>query len=100
MVLFDRRDLAEITHPGCPGERSIACSNLLLAEERKRKRRELLAATEKKLDKIVARMRRPRRPLRGSKQIALEAGKLLGRPKMSKHFKVRIEEDHFSYERG
>jgi len=29
----------------------------------------------------------------------LEAGKVLGRSKVSKHFKVRIEENHFSYER-
>ena len=99
LSLFDKRDLAEITHPAYPGERLIACLNPLLAEERKRKRRELLAATEKKLDKVVARTRRPKRPLRGSKEIALEAGKLLGRSKMSKHFKLRIEEGHFSYER-
>ena len=53
LSLFDEQDLAEITHPDYPGERLIACYNPLLAEERKRKRRELLAATGKKLDEIV-----------------------------------------------
>ena len=99
LSLFDERDLAEITHPDYPGERLIACRNPLLADERTRKRQELLAATEKKLDKIVAATERNRRPLRGEKQIALKVGKVLGRSKMAKHFQLRIEEDRFSYER-
>ena len=41
LSLFDQRDLAEIRHPAYPGERLIACRNPLLAEERKRKRKEL-----------------------------------------------------------
>jgi hypothetical protein len=52
LSLFDSRDLAEITHPDFPGERLVACYNPLLAEERARKRPELLAATEKELEKI------------------------------------------------
>jgi len=99
LSLFDERDLAEITHPDYPGERLIACRNPLLADERRRKRQELLAATEKKLDKIVAATKRNRRPLRGEKEIALKAGRVLGRSKMAKHFQLRIEEDHFSYQR-
>src|ERR1039458_7087100 len=62
LSLFDSRDLAEITHPDFPGERLIACYNPLLAEERARKRPELLAATEKELDKIAGATRRPKRP--------------------------------------
>ena len=46
-TLFDRRDMAEITSPDYPGERLVVCKNPLLAEERARKRDELLAATEK-----------------------------------------------------
>jgi hypothetical protein len=49
MSLFDQRDLVEITSPDFPGERLIVCRNPLLAEERKRKREELLTATEKAL---------------------------------------------------
>src|ERR1700749_323545 len=47
LSLFDEQDLAEIQHPAYPGERLIACRNPLLAEDRKRKREELLKATEK-----------------------------------------------------
>ena len=99
LSLFDEQDLAEITHPDYPGERLIACYNPLLAEERKRKRQELLAATEKKLNKIVAATQRASRPLRGEQRITLTVGKLLGRSKVAKHFQLRIEEDHFSYQR-
>ena len=99
LSLFDEQDLAEITHPDYPGERLIACYNLLRAEERKRKRQELLAATEKKLNKIVAATQRTSRPLRGEQRITLTVGKLLGRSQGAKHFQLRIEEDHFSYQR-
>src|ERR1700738_1447628 len=47
--LFDHRDMAEITSPDYPGERLVVCKNPLLAEERARKRAELLAATEEEL---------------------------------------------------
>lgn len=99
MSLFDQQDLAEITHPDYPGERLIACYNPLLAEERKRKRRELLAATEKKLAEIVAATERPKRPLRGEQKIALRVGKVLGRSQMGKHFQLHIDRDHFSWQR-
>src|ERR1700723_2334394 len=46
MSFFDQTDLVEIAHPDFPGERLIVCFNPLLAEERARKRPELLAATE------------------------------------------------------
>src|SRR5256714_7986898 len=63
--LFDDRDMAEITSPDYPGERLVVCKNPLLAEERARKRAELLAATEKELARIAAPLQRARRPLRG-----------------------------------
>jgi transposase len=99
MSLFDKTDLVEIAHPDFPGERLIACFNPLLAEERARKRPELLAATEKQLDKIVAATKRSKRPLRGKQNIALRAGKVLFRYKMGKHFQLHIEDDGFRYER-
>ena len=46
LSLFDQHDLAEMQHASYPGERLIACRNPLLAEERSRKRNELLEATE------------------------------------------------------
>jgi hypothetical protein len=99
MSLFDRTDLVEIAHPDFPGERLIACFNPLLAEERARKRPDLLAATEKQLEKIVAATRRPKCPLRGKQNIGLRAGKVLNRYKMGKHFQLRIEDDSFQYQR-
>jgi len=99
MSLFDQVDLIEIAHPDFPGERLMACFNPLLAEERARKRPDLLAATEKQLEKIAAATHRRRRPLRGKQNIGLRAGKILNRYKMGKHFQLRIEEDSFHYER-
>jgi len=99
LSLFDQQDLAEIRHPAYPGERLMACRNPLLAEERKRKREQLLAATEKQLNKIVAATMRKRRPLRGKKEIGLAVGKLLGRYKMGKHFQLTIEDDSFRWAR-
>ena len=99
MSLFDKTDLVEIAHPDFPGERLIVCFNPLLAEERARKRPELLAATEKQLEKIAAATKRRKRPLRGKQNIGLRAGRILNRYKMGKHFQLRIEEDSFHYQR-
>jgi len=99
LSLFDEKDLAEIQHPAYPGERLIACRNPLLGEERKRKREELLAATEKQLERIVAATQRKRRPLRGKKEIGLAVGKVLGHYKMGKHFHLTIEEERFAWQR-
>jgi hypothetical protein len=97
--LFDEQDLAEITDPAYPEERLIVCRNPLLVEERRRKREELLAATERELDKIVAATQRRRRPLRGQDAIGVRVGRVLGRFKMAKHFRIEIEETTFRYER-
>jgi transposase len=99
LSLFDQQDLAEIQHASYPGERLIACRNPLLAEERSRKRKELLQATEKQLQKIVEATQRKKKPLRGRKEIGLAVGKILGRYKMGKHFSLFIEEDGFRCER-
>lgn len=98
--LFDEQDLAEIQSPDYPGERLVACRNPLLEAERKRKRDELLHATEKELDKIVAATQRAYRPLRGKDKIGLRVGRVLGGFKVGKHFKLTIEETQFSYQRN
>jgi hypothetical protein len=97
--LFDERDLAEITAPAYPGERLVACRNPLLAEERARKRQELLAATERELARIAAATRRGRNRLRGQDRIGVRVGKVLNRFKMGKHFRLVITADSFTYER-
>lgn len=99
LSLFDEQDLGEITHPAYPGERLIVCRNPLLAEERCRKRKELLAATEKELERVKAAVERARRPLRGKAEIALAVGQARSRYKMGKHFQLRIGEESFHYQR-
>jgi hypothetical protein len=56
LSLFDEQNLAEITSPDYPGERLVACRNPVLAADRARTRSELLAATEKLLAPIIARV--------------------------------------------
>ena len=56
LSLFDEQDLAEITSEDFPGERLIACRNPVLAADRARTREELLAATEKLLAPLIARV--------------------------------------------
>jgi len=99
LSLFDKKDMAEISSPDFPGERLIVCKNPLLAEERTRKRRELLAATEKELARIATATARAKNPLRGKEKIGLRAGKVLGRFKVGKHFKLDIQDDAFRFER-
>ena len=65
LSLFDQQDLAEITSDDFPGERLIACRNPALAADRARKREELLAATEKLLAPVLARVRAGRSPAPG-----------------------------------
>jgi hypothetical protein len=99
MSLFDKTDLAEITHPDFPGERLVACMNPLLAVERARKREDLLQATERELEKVATATRREKRALRGKDQIGLRVGKVLGRFKMAKHFEMTITNTAFTYGR-
>ena len=97
--LFDERDLAEITSDEYPGERLIVCRNPFLADERTRKRNELLDATERELEKIRAATQRKRRPLRGADKIGLRVGAGRNRFKMGKHFVLDITDDGFTYRR-
>ena len=96
---FDERDLAEITHPDYPGERLVVCRNPLLAEQRARKRAELLVATERALEKVKKATERRKNPLKGKGEIGLRVGKEIGRYKVGKHFQLKITDDSFSYER-
>jgi Transposase DDE domain len=99
LSLFDDRDMAEIASPDFPGERLIVCRNPDLAAERRRKRGELLAATEKDLARIQAAVQRERKPLRGQDAIGLKVGAMLGRRKMAKHFRLVITDTSFAFTR-
>jgi len=100
LTLFDERDMAEITSPDYPGERLIVCRNKALAQERARKREELLAATEADLAFIEARVKRGRNPLHGKDKIGLKAGAVLSKRKMAKHFELTITDASFSFSRN
>ena len=99
LSLFDQRDMAEIESADFPGERLIVCRNPALAAERARKRGELLDATERDLQKIQARVRRARKPLRGADRIGLAVGAVIGRRKMAKHFQIDITDTDLAFAR-
>ena len=109
MPLFDDRDLAEISAPEqFPGERLVVCRNTRLGEERARKRKVLLDATEKELTRIKARVR-PTPPvvtgtgksphLYAAANIGVAVGAVLDDSKMGKHFELVIRDGHFSWHR-
>ena len=95
LSLFDERDLVEVRSDAYPGERLMVCRNPLLAEQRARKREELLQATEELLDPIVAATRRKQRRLKGEDKIGERVGKVIGKYKMAKHFEWSIDENGF-----
>jgi transposase len=99
LSLFDQQNLAEISSPDYPGERLVACFNPLLAEERRRKRKELIEATEKDLNKVVAEVNRRKQKILLAAEIALKAGKVLHRYKVAKHFSLTITDGVFRWER-
>ena len=100
LSLFDTQDLVEISAPEFPGERLMCCHNPVLAQQRARKRQELLAATEKELTPIAAATGRQRRPLRGANKIALRVGKVINHHKMAKHFTIEITDESFTFTRN
>ena len=99
LSLFDKQNLAEISSPDYPGERLVACFNPLLAEERRRKRQELLEATEKYLRKIAAEVARRKKVPLTEAEIGLKVGKVLHRYKMAKHFEPTIANGVFRWAR-
>jgi len=97
LSLFDQQDLAEITSDDFPGERLIACRNPVLAADRARTRNELLAATEKLLAPLIARVQAGR--LAGAGPIGVEVGKAISTYKTGKHFTVTITDTTLAIER-
>jgi transposase len=99
LSLFDERDLASITADDYPGERLIVCRNPDLAVARRRKREDLLAATERDLATIQNAVRRARKPLRGKDEIGLKVSAVIGKYKMAKHFALTITDTDFAFSR-
>jgi transposase len=99
LSLFDERDLAEITAPEFPGERLVVCKNPLLAEERARKREDLLQATEAALAKLADQIARGTGP-KGQDKIARAVGRIENRYKLAKLFDIAVAEDGFTVARN
>jgi hypothetical protein len=99
--LFDQTSLAEITSQEFPGERLIVCGNPQLAAERARKREDLLAATERELNKVRQMVDGPRGRLRNADagKIGERAGRAINKYKVAKHFELQIADGSFSYQR-
>jgi len=97
LSLFDEQGLAEISSPDFPGERLIACRNPALAEERARKREDLLAATENLLAPVIARVAAGK--LHGAAEIGKKTGEVINKYKMAKHFDVTITGTSLAVER-
>lgn len=93
--LFDERNLFEFTHDDYPEERLVACRNPELARHRADKRRDLLAATEKELQKVQRMVKRG--SLKGKDKIGVRVGKVVNKYKVSKHVILDIHDDAFTY---
>jgi transposase len=97
LSLFDEHNLAEIASDDYPGERLVVCRNPLVAQDRARKREDLLQATERSLRAIAQRVEQG--TLRGEAEIALSIGAVWNRWRVRKHFQVEISETSFSFRR-
>jgi transposase len=94
--LFDERNLITMTHADYPGERLVACRNPELARHRAEKRKDLIAATTRELEKVQAMVVNGR--LRGGAgKIGIRVGKAVNKYKVGKHFDLEIEEAAFSF---
>jgi Transposase DDE domain len=101
LSLFDQTNLAEITSDAFPSERLVACRNPHLAAERARKREDLLAATERELDKVHQMVHGPRGSLRSADagKIGQRVGRVINKYKVAKHFETEIADGSFTYRR-
>ena len=101
LSLFDETNLAEITSPEFEGERLVVCRNPQLQAERARKREDLLAATERELDKVRKMVSGPRGSLRNADagKIGQRAGRVINKYKVAKHFALQIADGSFAYAR-
>ena len=88
--LFDERNLISLTSEDYPGERLVARRNPELARLRAAKRKDLVQATERELQKVVAMVASGK--LLGRDKIGLRVGKVIGRYKVGKHFDLEIQD--------
>jgi hypothetical protein len=93
--LFDERNLMTLTHDDYPGERLVACRNPALAKLRAAKRVDLIAATQRELEKVQAMVLSGR--LEGRDKIGVRVGKVINKYKVAKHFDLDIKDHSFGF---
>ena len=93
--LFDERNLISFTGEDYPGERLVACRNPELAKLRAAKRKDLIAATERELQKIAGMVASGK--LAGREKIGIRVGKVLNKYKVGKHFDLDIQDGAFAF---
>ncbi len=93
--LFDERNLISFTSEDYPGERLVACRNPELAKLRAAKRKDLIAATERELEKIAGMVASGK--LAGRDKIGVRVGKVIGKYKVAKHFDLDIQDAAFAF---
>jgi hypothetical protein len=91
--------LAEISSPDFPGERLVACSNPLLAEQRRQKRQDLLAATQAELETLAASVKRAAAKAETAAEIGVRAAEIINHYKMAKHFSLTIRDGSLEWAR-
>jgi hypothetical protein len=96
---LEAQRLAEITSPEFPGERLVACYNSQLAQQRRQKRQDLLAATQVELEALAASVARPAGQPETAAEIGVRAGKIINHYKMAKHFTLMIRDGHLGWAR-
>ena len=94
--LFDEVDAAEIEDKDYPGERLVVCRNPFQAEERSRRRSELLEATDKGLKTIYLQTIRKRNPLKDDGEIGMKVGALLARDRTGAFYDLQFKDGSFS----
>ncbi len=93
--LFDERNLISLTSEDYPGERLVACRNPELARLRAAKRKDLIVATERELEKVADMVAAGK--LSGRDKIGLRVGKVIGKYRMAKHFDLDIQDAAFTF---
>ena len=88
----------EVVHPDFPGERLVVCLNPRLRDERRRRREQLLLATERILTDIASAV--DRGSLRGREQIQHRLGRQANRNKVEKHFQIKVADDRLTWQRN
>jgi transposase len=96
---LETQRLAEISSPEFPGERLVACYNPQLAEQRRQKRQELLAATQAELEALAVSVARASDRTETAAEIGVRAGKIINHYKVAKHFTLTIRDGHLGWAR-